>query len=160
MLDLKRLAAPPTRPRESVGLANQLALFGANVPLGGEAPDATLATLVDRPVDGLRQGAAAPFAIAFHKPEAFGKVDRRSQSLPAFVRGQFESTRPPPPGMPVAIAVNGVVRAVTLVLPDSPTEPSFGALIPEAAWRDGANQVEVFAVEGRRRLRLAAVPSH
>jgi hypothetical protein len=159
MLDLKRFVAPAARPLHSVGLDNQLALFGAETPLDGRAPSPALAGLIDQPLDRVpRSDTAAPFTASLYKPESFANVQRRSGRLPAFVRGTIAAAVPPPAGTPLAIAVNGVIRAVTEVLGDDAKTPSFGALVPELAWRDGANHVEVFAVvtDGAA-LRLAAV---
>lgn len=161
MLDLKRLVAPAERPRRSVGLEHLLAAFGAGTPLAGQAPSDAVAALIDQPLERIaRTNVAAPFAVSLYQPERFARVRRASGSLPAFVRGQIAAATPPPPGTPLAIAVNGVVRAVAEVLADDPAAPSFGALVPEPAWRDGVNRVEVFAVEtDAGGPRLAPVPT-
>lgn len=143
MFALTRLAVPATRPATSAGRAHQLALFGAGTPLDGRAPNAALAMLLDRPVASLPT-AAAPFAATLDHADRFADVRPRSGSLPAFVQGTVDAAGAA--GTPLAISVNGIVRAVTEVLPDGSQTPAFGALIPEPAWRPGANRVEVHAV--------------
>jgi hypothetical protein len=147
-LDLKRLVFP-SRPADEppLGLRNQLALFGTG-PLDGRAPTPALANLLDRPVASLpRTDEPAPFRAVLLKPERYAQVKPASGAIPAFVRGSVESATPIAPHTIAAIAVNGVVRAITEILFDGhPPTPVFGALVPESVWRPGANSVEVYAV--------------
>jgi len=146
-LDLRRLAAPAA-PLEFAALEHQLALFGTDAPLDGGAPSAPLRALLGQPIEAVpRSAGRAPFSVELDRPERFATVDAASGSIPAFVRGRLHAATPPaPPHTPLAIAVNGVVRAVTESLPDGQAAPAFGALVLESAWRTGANTVEVFAV--------------
>jgi hypothetical protein len=161
LLDLRRLVAPAARPEHPLGQQYQLALFGAGTPLAAQASSPAFAPLIDQPLAAVaRSPAAVPYSLALHAPEAFADVERQRAPLPAFVRGSIDGGTPPPPGTPLAIAVNGVVRAVTEVLADDAQAPSFGALVPEQAWQDGVNRVEIFAVStDDGGPRLAPVPT-
>lgn len=143
-LDLKRFTVDAPLPEWPAVLTQRQALFGTGSALDAGAPSPLLRRLLGEPVEALRRPAPAAFSAVLEKPERYAKVDPTSRIVPAFVWGHVEGAAPP--HTPLAIAVNGVVRAVTEVLPDGASTPAFGALVPEAAWRPGANRVEVFAV--------------
>ena len=51
--------------------------------------------------------------------------------------------------MELAVAVNGTVRAVTRTFRLPGLEDAWAAMVPEEAFRQGANDVQVFAVSGK-----------
>jgi hypothetical protein len=79
--------------------------------------------------------------------DALSNVDLESGFLPANITGVVRQG-PLAHGSELAVAVNGVVRALT-----RPVEwhgrQVFTALIPETSFRQGANRVDVFVVERR-----------
>jgi hypothetical protein len=142
-LDLKRFVYPGTRPSELQGLDNMLAVFGSD-RLDDSVPSPRLRALLNQPVAALPKAPPSALHVTLEQPERFAQVNTAGGRLPAFVQGHVQPA--PPPHTALAIAVNGVVRAVTEVLPDQSETPAFGALVPEPAWQDGANTVEVLAV--------------
>lgn len=147
LLDLNRLTAPAAMPERPEALTERLALFGAARSLDANAPTEALMPLLGRPVAAVPNTTSPrPFAVMLDKPDFFRRVDPASGVLPAFVSGHVQGDPPPAPGTPLAIAVNGIIAAVTEVLPDGTETPVFGTLVPEAFWHPGENQVEVFAV--------------
>jgi hypothetical protein len=108
-------------------IGTNLDLLGVAGPAPIETPDAPRITVENR--------------------DALSNVDPGSGFVPANITGVV---RDGPLGheSELAVAVNGVVRALT-----HPVEwhgrQVFTALVPETSFRRGANQVDVFAVEGR-----------
>jgi len=75
-------------------------------------------------------------------------VDLAAPLLPALVSGRLEGPQSATSPETVAIALNGVVQAVTEVhVEDGQTR--FAALLPEAAFRSGPNRAELFVIERR-----------
>jgi len=142
-LDLKRFVFPGTRPTEPEGLTHQLALFGAGA-LEESVPSPALRVLLAQPVATFPTATRPPaLRVVLEQPQRYAQVDPAAP-LPAFVQGQVRP--PPPPHTALAVAVNGVVRAVTEVLPNQSDAAAFGALVPESAWQAGANTVQILAV--------------
>ena len=78
----------------------------------------------------------------------FRDVDLGSPLSPGHVSGSV--SRGP---LDLAVAVNGRVAAVTRTF-DVDGDQHFGAFVPDKAFRQGANQVDVYAVRDRRLERL------
>jgi hypothetical protein len=76
--------------------------------------------------------------------------------LPTLVHGRIERDAPGGGPIRLAIAVNGVVEAVTRTIEWSGAPHYFAALVPESAVRAGANRLDVLAVE---RAGLARISS-
>jgi len=80
-------------------------------------------------------------------PARFLDVRPGSGFVPARISGRVTAGRLDP-GAELAIAVNGRVQAVTRTL-EGRAAGQFRALVPESAFRPGANEVEVFLVSGK-----------
>lgn len=80
----------------------------------------------------------------------FDDVDLSAPTVPALVTGAISGETAAVRG--VAVAVNGRIQAVTLPEEAGPSSRRFQALIPPASLREGANDIELFAVHGQRRL--------
>lgn len=79
-------------------------------------------------------------------------VDLKSRFLPAFITGTLEGELPPDTDL--AVAVNGTIRATGRPFDFAGTR-KFAAVVPEEAFRNGSNRVEVLAIDtsgGRTRL--------
>ena len=78
--------------------------------------------------------------------------------IPALVHGRARLESRPSKSLELAIALNGIVRAVTRS--DASRDGEFFALIPESALVAGANRLEVFVIEeGATGPRLGLVSS-
>ena len=111
-----------------------------NASLFGEGKDSMyrmgpFAVLVDRPISSLRPIAAQRSAINFDDDLRFGDVRLASGVVPALISGAIRND-PAPEGTPLAIAVNGRIRAMTRSF-DLDGQRRFGAMMPESAFRDG-----------------------
>ena len=107
--------------------------FGPSDSLMGKRLDQTQVT--ER--SGLR--------IELNRPELYESARLDGEFLPAAVEGWISDT-----GVEyVAVAVNGMLRAVAPTFEGPERRRRFQAIVPENAFRDGSNQVRVFAVEER-----------
>ena len=139
----RRHELPAAGPDMTPALDRKLALFGDHGRNPHRAPRAgDLDWLIGRPVDELVVADDGPAGEVIDARQ-FEHVDTASTAMPFDVSGRFAS---PLPGAAVAVAVNGVVRAVTRTWEANPrgwlATPGFDA------WRQGRNAVEVFVTEG------------
>lgn len=124
-----------------VGWERKLQAFGAGSAtevygLGGAKQ------LLGERVADLPRGEPSALAVELAGTERFGNVELEAEALPLYVRGTL------PAGLtdPVAVAVNGVIVATTRSYTEDGI-PTIATMIPAAALRAGANQVELFVVE-------------
>ena len=117
--------------------------------------------LVGRRVEEVLDESPAEVELAVDRPEVFLDVDPASGFVPVLISGQVRSATEEVPGL--AVAVNGTIAAVTepWKVPIGGREGRWSAVVPERAFRPGANAVEPFAVTetaGQVRLARAAPP--
>ena len=94
---------------------------------------------------------AGALHAALDSPERFRAVRLDSQSPPVKVTGRLAG---PGSGAPLdlAVAVNGLIQATAPAVALDQTSPRlFTVMIPEDSLREGANTVQLFAIEGGRR---------
>lgn len=126
----------------------KIALFGS----GADGPDRIYRVgpnqqLVGQQVSALDVGGASDAKVALTDPGAYDDVDVKGAALPTWVTGKVSGAGGRK--LDVAIAVNGVVRAVSnsFRLAGS-SDDLIAALIPPSSLRDGRNEIEVYAVSG------------
>jgi len=89
--------------------------------------------------------------------ERFAAVDTRAPSLPCCLVGRLGLEPDAPLPAEVALVLNGVIRSVAPTFERTAAGAAFVAMLPDAAFVDGANEVRVLAVlDGGR---LAWIPS-
>jgi hypothetical protein len=93
--------------------------------------------------------------VKVNEPAAFAHVDARSGVLPVYVTGYFDAAGDA--GIPLAIAVNGRIRATARSYWVGEMA-RFSALISPGSLRRGRNLVEVFAVTPAGLERLGGAP--
>lgn len=100
-----------------------------------------------REVIGRELGEATPATTDFTwkllDPWAFADIDPQSAFLPVQVRGTLKPETPGLPQLELAVAVNGVVRATTWTFEQSVGGRAFSVMIPEDAWTQGRNRIDV-----------------
>ncbi len=149
--DWMRVDGDSFADRKQALLDRKVALFGS----GADGPDRIYRVgpnqeLVGRPVATLAGGRSSA-EVALTDPDAYDDVELDGPFLPTWVTGRV--TNDGGQQRDVAIAVNGVVRAVSNTF-----ELAIGggnlvaAMIPPSALRDGRNLVEVFEVTAAQRL--------
>ncbi len=96
--------------------------------------------------------AESPFVAHLVGRSDYDDVDTASGFIPALVRGTV--TRAGdfpafPEALDLAVTLNGTVRALTRSFEPTAESVRFTAMLPERAFRNGPNQVEVFVVRDR-----------
>jgi hypothetical protein len=129
----------------------KVALFGS----GADGPDRIYRVgpnqeLVDKSVSSLPASGASSAKVSLTDPGAYDDVDPKGAVVPVWVTGKVSGGDG---SLDVAIAVNGVVRAVsnTFRLANG-GEDLIAALIPPSSLRDGRNSVEVYEVTSTGQL--------
>lgn len=131
----------------------KVALFGS----GADGPDRIYRVgpnqeLVGKPVSSLATDGASAVKVSLTDPGAYDDVDLEGPVLPVWVTGKVSGADD---HLDVAIAVNGVVRAVsnTFKLATGGDE-LIAAMIPPSSLRNGRNTVEVYEVTAASQLAL------
>ena len=139
-------------------LAKQVRLFGSGANRRLFAVGSPARELVGRRVETAAGGPPAGLRVELDGQGLLGAVDLGTGVVPARITGRIEGGDARR-GVALAIAVNGRIEAVTRTFADGEAV-RFSALVPESAFRDGANAVDVFVVAGGRPgIRLAPIPA-
>jgi hypothetical protein len=125
-------------------IARQALLFGtgssSRLWSAGPRPD-----LFGRPVAQLARTPARRASARLDRPEDYRAVDPRSAYSPSHVSGVVEGV---PAGREVAAAVNGRIEAVGRTYTFA-GRTRFSLMVAERAFREGPNQVAVYALDTR-----------
>jgi sulfatase-like protein len=113
----------------------------------GPQPD-RFGALVGRPVRELRVSAGGG-RVEVDYLARFENFDAASDETPFDLGGRFDTARAKRGVTYVAVAVNGVVQAVTRTWDSNPS--GWLATPDVSAWRQGRNEVQVFVIEGDER---------
>jgi hypothetical protein len=130
-----------------------------NRPTAGAMPEQqSLAGKAIAELDVLPE--AAGMQVLSDSFRAFRSVREDRAFIPALVEGRIERSDSSTAPLRLAIAVNGVVQAVTTTSAWYGSPHYFGAFVPESSIRPGANTLDVFALDGTpSSLRLARIDS-
>ncbi len=126
----------------------KLALFGS-----GEDPESVyrigrFRELIGRPLAELPVGPESDLEALIIDARAYDRVDLGSFFVPAHIVGSLGRLEGSGETRHLAIAVNGIIRAVPESYHDQRGVSWFNAMVPEASFRQGANRLEVFLVSG------------
>ena len=118
--------------------------------------------LIGKPIKTFVVGQDRHSAISIDQPERFTHVDLNTTFIPAYISGQFYSgataAKPTPT---LAVTINGTIQAVSQ--PWGPLAEKdrgrWSALVPEEAFQQGHNDVEVFEIQRNGRKHLLLRPS-
>ena len=105
-------------------------------------------SLVGRDAAPMVSDESPPLEVSVEQTESFDLVDPKSGYLPAHIVGTIPIRETTLERLPLAVAINGTIRATTQTYGHREGIASFSALTPEDAWRPGHNQVEIFVVRG------------
>ncbi len=127
-----------------VALARQIATFGTG-SLDRVYRIGPHRELLGRSVGGLHVRPSSREAVEVSGRELLNVVDLSLDTLPSYVTGTLSGRHPVQQDL--AVSVNGRIEAVTRSYPEL-GETKFAALVPERAFRPGANDVAIYAVAG------------
>ena len=117
-------------------------------------------TLLGRKVSEIGSSGEAEVQVEITGEVFYAGMQTDSPFLPVNVEGRFSSSLTPSRRTPVAVAVNGVLCALSQTSPLLAEGKVFSAMVPETAFHPGQNRVEVFLVsKPSSRLRLLRVAS-
>jgi hypothetical protein len=126
----------------------KMALFGTGsgsgrFPAVGPHPDLLDAEVADRSCSEV-----SDHWFVIENPELYERVEAASGFVPAEINGLIRGPSADR-GVDLAVAVNGAVAATTRSYTSGASDVfPWTAIVPESAFREGANRVEVFAVKG------------
>lgn len=135
------------RKFELFGRGGEFDLYGLGPP-GAEE-------LIGEPIPP-RLPTAGGRVVHLARRSEYVDVDPSSPVVPAFVAGRVEGLPGDVAQPVVAIAVNGVIRAVTVADTGTPHHGRFRAMVPPTAFTEGRNEIDVLSFEGSGEL--AVIP--
>lgn len=108
----------------------------------GISPDGRYRAVVGRPSATLRR-LEEEWEGVLRSPGVFEKVSPKAATTPAWIAGRVYGAPEAP--LDLAVAVNGIIRAVTRT--EGEGKPGrFSAVVPESAFEAGRNRVDVFVI--------------
>jgi hypothetical protein len=133
--------------RKAALLQRKLALFGWGDQRPGLFGIGPNRQLIGRRVADLGASPQGAIKATVNAADELGRVRLGSGYVPALVTGRIRGPGTPAPGRQLAFALNGRIIAVgsSFQLLDKSKE-YFSAMVPEAAFHDGRNRLQVFEV--------------
>lgn len=128
--------------------ARKVALFGARDGGAGLFLAGPRSALVGHVASNLPLVTGSSLELELSERDQFERVRPDSDFVPARVTGRLRGRATQGNDRDVAIAVNGVIRATARSFEVSDGAIGFTTMVPESAFRRGANSVEVFLVSG------------
>ena len=149
------LSLPEFKRRIRASLGRKIRLFGSNGRPPGLYRIGPHPELIGRTVAGVPR---SPVRAEINDADAYSSVHLRSDFLPAHLTGTIHHAGGPR-ARDLAAALNGRIVAVgqSFTLTGNQAE-NFSILLPESAFREGANRVELLSVKDEGgALRLASI---
>ena len=130
-------------------VARKRGLFGPSQPGGHWQPvDSPSAEIIDRPVSELSVGERTPLRLRLNDRPHFDDVKPGSGFVPARLTGQVAGDLGASTRWPLAIAINGVVRATTWSGASETLLPGrWTAVVSPASLSPGRNTVDIYLIE-------------
>jgi len=102
--------------------------------------------LLNKPVQQLNVGEPVEYQLRLNNPHMYKNMDLTSNSIPSLIRANRISQGESPVSTVVAVSVNGIVRAVSVLQNIDTVEFDFQALVDPDSFQTGKNSVDFFAV--------------
>jgi hypothetical protein len=139
------LSLPAFKRRIRASLERKIRLFGSNGRPPGLYGIGPHPELIGRTVAEL---ARAPVTARIDGPDAYSSVHLHSDFVPAQLSGTIKASDGRP-NRALAVALNGRIVAVGQSFHLNPGDPErFSIMLPDSAFREGSNGVELLAVTG------------
>jgi hypothetical protein len=127
-------------------LADQIRLFGERTPLDQLTMRGPNDDLIGKKVDAFNARGDASLTIQHDQAPLFDKpIDMQGAFIPLYQSGRILGHAEEAP-QPVAVAVNGVIRAVTQTYAHY-ADAEFRVVLPRVALQSGKNTIEFFVVD-------------
>ncbi len=125
----------------------KLGLFGSEIGEAGLFRIGPHPALLGRPVDRFLPTTTDDVRVRLDDTDRYRQIDPASDFVPAQITGQLVPARAGDHApYSLAVAVNGVIRATTQTFQYKAGDSLFSVIVPEASFRPGENQVEVFVI--------------
>jgi hypothetical protein len=123
-------------------------VFGSGTPLTGLVRRDSSQALLGKKIKEVEiRSLKHPFTIEIENIDQFKNIDLSSGYLPALLRGHVTNfTRKGK--LALAISLNGNIRATASTSPWHGENAFFTALLPEAAFHQGRNEMDIFMIQG------------
>lgn len=131
-----------------ISLQRKLAIFGS----GTTRPDGIYkygkyCELIGRNVNEIGIIGDAPFKVKIDNEFLFANVLPKAEFIPAFITGQIVSEMRKIGRLPLVIAINNRIAAVSEIYEDEKQEKRFSFSVPESVFHEGNNEVEVLMIQ-------------
>ena len=134
----------PNEPDTAGLLRRKIEIFGGSDNFYRVPRPARFGDLVGRPVNEVRlEDGGGRLDVDF--ASSFDVIDTKAETVPFDLGGRVAEARPDGRPTYVAVAINGTIRVVTQTWSSQPQR--WLATPPLDAWRDRANQIEIFVVD-------------
>jgi len=154
LLELKRKVNKQAKKRpvlnsaalevKDISLERKLALFGSGAHgLFNIGPHNSLVGLH---VDDVGVMGEADVVVELDNPIFYERVNLQAPFVPAEIKGSVRTSAGTDAGLDLAVAVNGTIQAVTRTYLLKTGLWGWGALVHEASFRPGKNDIEIFVV--------------
>ena len=116
-------------------------------------------SLVNQPVQQYTSGDRVSGELILDQPHLYKNVDLTRNTIPSLIRANWSTQAGQPGKSTVAVAVNGIVRAVTTLQTIETVAFDFQALVSPDSFIDGFNSVHFYQVnEQDETFSLSAIP--
>lgn len=145
-----RVEVEASLPSRDASVRRIFGLFDAGAGWAGLYAVGPHRGLTGRPVADLPVIPAPLFKVYMANRFAYDEIDPESRFVPARVSGSIEGAGITGERLDLAIAVNGVIRAVTVSYGHADHSARFSAMVPEESFQPRHNQIEVLIIRRDR----------
>ncbi|MFH1283089.1 MAG: sulfatase-like hydrolase/transferase [bacterium] len=130
----------------SDSIQNKISLFGE----GGQADDlfriGPHTDLINKKIEEVGIGGISDITIKIFQPSSLYQVHPSFGFLPLPIRGRVLNQEEKGKSVPLAICLNGIISATTIIPIQKGQVPPFSAMIPERYLKEGFNHLQIFVV--------------
>jgi len=119
-------------------------MFGSGTKIDGLFKIGPHSELVGKDLSELTVSGHSGATLELGKELLYKNIDLASLFIPSEITGRVMPGKPGEEALDLAIAVNGIVRAVTRSYPLNEGAQKFSVILPESSFREGKNDIEVF----------------
>jgi hypothetical protein len=140
--------------RKDVTLRRKLTLFGSGTKSLGLFAAGPYGDLVGRPVTTIDIREEPNITAEVNGTNLFADVDLKDEFIPAMITGRVKTNLDDAKWLNLAIAINGTIQAVTRTSVLDKGRGTWSAVVDEASFHLGQNDVDVFLVSASEGTRV------